>query len=55
VLTSESRGRISAAGRIVVMAAIAGLLFAALALPAVGGFGFLTRGAADKWNILAGQ
>ena len=35
------------------MAAIAGLLFAALALPAVGGIGILTRAAANKFNNLA--
>ncbi len=35
------------------MAAIAGLLFAALALPAVGGIGILTRQAANKFNNLA--
>ena len=35
------------------MAAVAGLLFAALALPAVGGIGILTRDAANKFNNLA--
>jgi membrane peptidoglycan carboxypeptidase len=37
------------------MAAIAGLLFAAVALPAVGGIGILTRDAANKFNSLAVQ
>jgi membrane peptidoglycan carboxypeptidase len=34
------------------MAAVAGLLFAALALPAIGGIGILTRNGANKFNSL---
>jgi membrane peptidoglycan carboxypeptidase len=52
VLKSDRLVRMSAAGRLVVMAAVAGLLFAALAVPAVGGIGILTRDAANKFNNL---
>jgi len=37
------------------MAAVAGLLFAAIALPAVGGIGILTRDTANKFNTMAVQ
>jgi membrane peptidoglycan carboxypeptidase len=53
VLTSDRRARASAAARLLAVAAAAGLLFAALAVPAVGGIGIITRDAANKFNNLA--
>jgi membrane peptidoglycan carboxypeptidase len=57
VLTSDRRAnassKASAAARLVAVAAAAGLLFAALAVPAVGGIGIIARDAANKFNNLA--
>ncbi len=43
-------GRASIAGRVLLLAAVAGLLAGALAVPAVGAVGLVTRNAANKFN-----
>ena len=53
MLTSDRRAKAGAAGLLLVVAAIAGLLIAALALPAVGGVAIVTRDAANKFNNLS--
>ena len=50
VLTRGLIGRTGIAGRIVLLAAVAGLLAGALAVPAVGAVGLVTRNAANKFN-----
>ncbi|MGD0687362.1 MAG: biosynthetic peptidoglycan transglycosylase, partial [Streptosporangiaceae bacterium] len=53
MLRSDRLARVSAGGRLVIMAAAAGLIVAAVAVPAVGGIGILARDAANKFNNLA--
>jgi membrane peptidoglycan carboxypeptidase len=53
VLTSDRWAKASSAGRLAAVAVVAGLLLAALALPAVGGIGIIARNAANKFNNLA--
>jgi membrane peptidoglycan carboxypeptidase len=50
VLTRGLIGRAGIAGRIVLLAAVAGLLAGALAVPAVGAVGLVTRNATNKFN-----
>jgi membrane peptidoglycan carboxypeptidase len=53
VLTSVLRAKAGAAGGIAALAAAAGLIVAAVAVPAVGGVGILARDTANKFNNLA--
>jgi membrane peptidoglycan carboxypeptidase len=49
---ATAAAKASAVGRLVAVAAAAGLLFAAIAVPAVAGIGLLTRTAANKFETL---
>ena len=53
MLTSVLRAKAGAAGGIAALAAAAGLIVAAVAVPAVGGAGILARDTANKFNNLA--